>query len=426
MTFVAGPKPMRAKSPPVRAIPADPNGFGILKKKRVLYQHRTQATCAEGEHIRGVVAAFRSLGHEIQLVEPPSVNSEKSDTFTKDGAKPEQRGIFRRLISSLASGVPEIVFELCELGYNLWETPRLFWRAWRMHPDLLYVRYSLFTIAPALVSRVLKIPLVLEINDATFITRSRPLAMRRTARRMEGYIFRSASFCVTISHQFAKLACDELHLDRRKFVVLPNAVTPERFAPAPNNSRNANPILGVVGAFVPWHGLDFLVEAVARLHASHPEIRVLLVGDGPIRAEVEAEVKRLGLDEVIQFTGFIPPAQIPQFLRKMDICIIPDSNSHGSPMKLFEYMAMGKATLSPRYSPIVEVIEDAETGLLFAPRNLDDFCRQAERLLRDPVLAQKIGRQARQVVLEKHTWEVNVRTLLSELQRQSARPAGGG
>jgi glycosyltransferase involved in cell wall biosynthesis len=325
-------------------------------------------------------------------------------------------------MSSLASGVPETVFEVCELAYNLWETPRLFWRAWRMHPDLLYVRYSLFTFAPALVSGVLKVPFVLEINDATFITRSRPLALQRTASRLEGYIFRSASLCVTISRQFAELACHEWNLDRRKFVVLPNAVTPDRFTPRPSTGATGGPVLGVVGAFVAWHGLDFLVEAVAQLHASHPEIRVLLVGDGPIRADVEAQVKRLKLDEVVQFTGFVPPSQVAGFLSQMDICIIPDSNSHGSPMKLFEYMAMGKPTVSPRYSPIAEVIEDGETGLLFTPRDRGDFCRQTERLLREPALAQKIGRQARQVVLEKHTWEANVRSLLAQLQRVSETP----
>jgi glycosyltransferase involved in cell wall biosynthesis len=311
--------------------------------------------------------------------------------------------------------MPEVVFELCELAFNLWETPRLIWRALRNRPDLLYARYSLFTFAPAFTSSLLQITFVLEVNDATFITRTRPLALNWIASGIEKYVFQQASLCTTISREFADLACTRWSLGSEKFVVLPNAVTPERFSPGPPSAPSNGKVLGVVGAFVPWHGLDFLIDAVAELRRSHPELRVVLVGDGPIRGAVEAQVKRLQLEEVVRFTGFVPPALVPDYLRTIDVCILPDSNAHGSPMKLFEYMAMAKPTVAPRYSPIADVIEDGETGLLFTPRDLQDFCRQTERLLVDQALAQKIGCQARLAVLKKHTWESNVRKLLASL-----------
>lgn len=387
----------------------------MLKSMRVLYEHRTQATCAEGEHIRGVVGAFRSLGHEIEVVEPPFVHSEGEKTRSVATFSTDRAGLPPSVLSLLAVHLPEAAFELCELAYNLWETPRLLWRSWRIDPHLLYARYSLFTFAPALVAKALKIPFVLEINDATFIKRSRPLVLHAVARTIEGYVFRQARLCVTISRQFAELAESSLRLERDKFLVLPNAITPERFSPNMRKTGNGC-VLGVVGAFVPWHGLDFLMDAVAHLRSRHPEMRVLLVGDGPIRSQIEAQVKHLQLQEVVQFTGFVPPSEVPEFLQRMDVCIIPDSNAHGSPMKLFEYMAMSKPTVAPSYPPIAEVIEDGVTGLLFAPRDLGDFIRQIRRLLQEPALADRIGRQARQHVLERHTWQENVRTLLRELQ----------
>jgi glycosyltransferase involved in cell wall biosynthesis len=382
---------------------------------RVLYEHRTQAGCAEGEHIRGVVAAFRALGHQVELVEPPSVRGEQAPS-TGEPIAVISKIPLRRLLRLAASHLPEFGFEVCELLYNLWEIPRLLLRTTRTRPDLLYARYSLFTFAPAVVARIRKVPLVLEINDATFIKRSRPLAMRAVARRIEGWIFRQAAVCVTISRTFAQMACSNFHLSPDRVLVLPNAINPNRFLPdRPPAARNAT-VLGVVGAFVPWHGLDFLVDAVARLRVGNPGLAVLLVGDGPIRSEIETQVHRLGLDEIVRFTGFVPPTEVPHLLREMDICVIPDSNDHGSPMKLFEYMAMGKAILAPRYSPIEEVLENGVTGLLFAPRDLEDFCCQAERLLQDRSMREALGQNARGAVLERHTWVANVQNLLCTLQ----------
>jgi glycosyltransferase involved in cell wall biosynthesis len=391
---------------------------------RVLYEHRTQASCAEGEHIRGVVSAFRSLGHEVELVEPPSVNSQQLGASLTDRVAPTKRRVVRKLLSFIASHLPEVAFEVCELGYNLLEVPRLLWECTQFRPDLLYARYSLFTAAPAIAARLAGIPLVLEINDATFIERSRPLAMRRLARRIESGIFRRASLCVTISRLFADLACSEHKVDRDRILVVPNAVTPERFTPLSVPEAEHPPVLGVVGAFVPWHGLDFLVAAVACLRTRNPDLRVLLVGDGPIRPTIEAQVHEHGLGDVVEFTGFVPPSEVPSLLRKMDVCIIPDSNNHGSPMKLFEYMAMAKATVAPRYPPIEEVVEDGATGLLFAPRDLEDFCRQTEKLLRDPSRRRRIGQRARAAVLESHTWEANVRRVLGVLETLDLRHRG--
>jgi glycosyltransferase involved in cell wall biosynthesis len=377
---------------------------------RVLYQHRTQAACAEGEHIRGVVAAFCSLGHDVELVEPPSIDSDALTSYAGP-LVPAKGSMRRKLMSYIASHLPELAFEVCEVGYNLFEVPRLLWRCRCFKPDLLYARYSLFTIAPAVAARLTGVPLFLEINDATFIERSRPLTMRRLSRCLEAWIFRHADLCITVSRRFADMASREYKLAPIRIAVIPNAVTPQRFVPL-EAENTPSPILGVVGAFVPWHGLDFLVDAVACLRTRNPDIRVLLVGDGPIRQDIEAQVHQLGLEEIVEFTGFVPPSDIPTSLRRMDICIIPDSNDHGSPMKLFEYMAMEKPTVAPRYSPIEEVLKDGITGLLFSPRNLEEFCQQVERLLRDPCLRRTIGQRARDAVLQNHTWEANVRNIL--------------
>jgi len=197
--------------------------------------------------------------------------------------------------------------------------------------------------------------------------------------------FRRARLCVTISRQFVKRA--ESILNGTSSYLTQSLLNV--FSANMGEVRNSC-VLGVVGSERLCWGLDFLIDAVAHLRSRHPPMRVLLVGDGPIRSQIEAQVERLQLQEVVQFTGFVPPPRVPEFLQRMEVCIIADSNAQGSPMKLFEYMAMNKATVAPSDPPIAEVIEDG----VASPSSPEG--------------------------LEKHTWQESVRTLLRELQIPTA------
>lgn len=360
-----------------------------------------------------MVEAFVGLGHVIELLAPPGVHAESIDSPHRVPAK---KPVVARFVGLVASRVPEIAFECFELAYNLLEVPRLLSRVSSFSPDVIYVRYSLFTFAPALVCKWRNIPMVLEVNDATFIKRSRPLVLKAIAAKIESWIFRKASLWVTISRHFAELAYAYQKVDPGKVLVVSNAVSEQRFVPGPKTSDQKRLVIGVVGAFVAWHGLDLLIQAILILRAKHYEFDVLLVGDGPTRRAIEEMVHRKALKDIVTFTGFVPSRRVPEFLRNMDICLIPDSNTHGSPMKLFEYMAMAKPTVAPRYGPIEEVLEHGSSGLLFNPGDVADFCGQIEKLMLDPVLREFIGQRARKAVLSAHTWSANARLIVHRLQ----------
>jgi glycosyltransferase involved in cell wall biosynthesis len=175
----------------------------------------------------------------------------------------------------------------------------------------------------------------------------------------------------------------------------------------------------VVGGFVPWHGLDHLVLSVEELLNERDELHVLLIGDGPVRAEVEELVRRLGLERRVEFTGFVPAAEVSGYIECMDVCLMPDSNEHGSPIKIFEYMAMGKAVAAPRYGPIEEVIDHGRTGVLFRPRDRADLRDAVRSLVEDAELRSRIGRAARAHVLSRHTWSANVHKVLEKLKQRA-------
>lgn len=389
---------------------------------RILYHHRTQGQGAEGVHIRGIIQALKELGHMVDAVSPPG-----SDFDEK--RNPADRIFFQRwgrLWRFFSQQIPEVFFELLELTYNLYCYRKLQFKIRSFRPDLIYDRYALFNLSPVLLARRYHLKFVLEVNDATFIERSRPLHLKKIARLIEKKILNEAPFIVTISEYFKSLLISEHGIAPEKVIVLPNAIDPKRFDVCQNNNFRKNLgleksfVIGVVGAFVPWHGLDFFVESIVDFLSCKKEAIVLLVGDGPVRPYIEEKIHQKGLGESIRFTGFLPSSEIPAYLSCMDICIMPDSNEHGSPMKIFEYMAMGKPVLAPRYGPIEEVIAHGKNGWLFSPRDGKELCAAVELLAGDKSLRERLAGNAKRDVLSLHTWVIRVQALLSFIS-QSAR-----
>src|SRR5881296_3441073 len=157
----------------------------------------------------------------------------------------------------------------------------------------------------------------------------------------------------------------------------------------------------------PWHGLDVLVEAFARLHERAPDARLLLVGDGPARAGVCADLSARGLAGVVHCTEAVPPLEVPGLLTSVDAAVAPYACANGfyfSPLKVFEYMAGGRAVVASRVGQLETVIQHDVNGLLCAP---GDSAALAAALAR-------LQRAARANVLREHTWEA-VATRVLEL-----------
>jgi glycosyltransferase involved in cell wall biosynthesis len=135
--------------------------------------------------------------------------------------------------------------------------------------------------------------------------------------------------------------------------------------------------------------------------------------------------KELGIGDRVTFTGKIAHAAVPEHVATMDIGVMPESNLFGSPMKIFEYMAMGVAPVGPRYVPLEEAIDDGENGLIFDPRSVDDLARCLRTLAGDAEYRRRLGRAAREQVLAKHLWVHNAQAVLDLIERQRAMSAAG-
>ena len=103
---------------------------------------------------------------------------------------------------------------------------------------------------------------------------------------------------------------------------------------------------------------------------------------------------------------------IPNYISLFDIAVMPHSNQYGSPMKVLEYMAMAKATIAPRLSPLQDVIKEQENGLLFEPLNRNELAEKITYLLVSDEERLRIGQNARSAVLKEFNWNVNATKII--------------
>jgi glycosyltransferase involved in cell wall biosynthesis len=388
----------------------------------ILFHHRTAGDRVELVHLLGMAEAFRALGHTVRISSPPGCDPERKQAAELSHAVRPAEGALRKRLKRFARKAPPVLFEVAEVCYNVfsaWDMLRLR-RSGR--PNLIYERATSNSVVPTLLAAWWRAPIIQEVNVTTDVGRLRPLVLKRLTRLIERWAVRRARLIVTVSEEFKKVLV-ERGWPAGKIVVCQNAVDERQFDPGTVRAAERpggfgdGPVVGYVGAFVPWHRPEMIVDAARELAPAHPEARWLLVGDGVERPGVEDLLRRHGLQDRFWMAGAVSHRLVPSFIMAMDAAVMPHSNVHGSPMKLFEYMAMGKAVIAPRVPAIEEVIHHEETGLLFTPGDQRAFRDAMERLIRDAELRGRLGANAREHVLRHHTWARNAATILDALSR---------
>ena len=391
--------------------------------RRILYHHRTQGKAVEGVHIRGITDALRAMGVEVDIVSLPG-----ADPYSSPKAMSPTRQATRlmRAVSSL----PEPLFELAELFYNLVAWFRLIIQISRRPVDLIYERYSLFMFISVLVARWYRVPLILEINDAAFVHRVRPLFFSGIALRIERWVFRKCSGLVFVSTVFRDRAT-AVHGKIAPSIVSPNAANLEQFTIRPGIRETARArwklegsvVCGYLGAFLPWHGIHEFVYRIAERLDEQRELKLLLVGDGPIFPELQAFVRARGLEDRIMLTGRVPHGEVPGLLACLDLAILPSAGDYTSPVKLFEFMASGIAPVAPDFGPIREILVEGQTGWMFKSGDLDAAIEAVLVRAADTASLRRVGSAARAYIGEHRQWRNNVSQLLDFVHQLKTGPS---
>lgn len=185
-------------------------------------------------------------------------------------------------------------------------------------------------------------------------------------------------------------------------------------------------IILYVGAFCPLRGLDTAIEAMPEVLEKIPNARLLLVGDGATRLELEQMVRDSGLDEKVIFTGFQPFEKVPTYIHLSSVCLIPHiSTPHietTMPNKIFQFMILGRPVVVSSTRPMMRIVNDAECGLIFKERNAQSLAEIIIQL-EDEDLRRRLGENGRQAVEDRYNWQKTVRALLN-LYRKTQQTAG--
>jgi len=214
-----------------------------------------------------------------------------------------------------------------------------------------------------------------------------------------------------------------LGLRRERVTVIPNGIDVHAFDPGSRAGgeaaqADAKQVLGIVARLDLQKGFDYLLRAVASLRGVFPALRLLIVGEGPDRTAIEEMVRRYDLGEVVTLAG--QQTDMPAVYAGIDIFVLPSLNE-GLPMTLLEAMAAGKPVVASRVGAISTVIKDQETGLLIAAADEAALTQALRRLLADPELRLRLGRNARAHVEQNFTTAAMVqkyRTVYEEVLRR--------
>jgi glycosyltransferase involved in cell wall biosynthesis len=365
---------------------------------RILYHHRTASKDGQAVHIEEMIDALRSEGHEVRVVAPGQ------DTTKGGGAG--QMGGDMGWVHGLKARLPKAAYEFIELAYSLVAYRKLMAAAKAFKPDVIYERYNLFLLAGLMAKKRLGVPLLLEVNSPLVLERSQHsggLALAGLARWAERTAWRGADRVLPVTAVLAShvRACG---VPAERIQVVPNGINRAHFAQAPEVEEakarlglQGRLVLGFTGFVREWHGVDRIVAWMASPQApAHAQL--LVVGDGPVREALEAQAKKLGLASRVAFTGVIHRDQVPAHVAAFDVALQPAVTPYASPLKLMEYLVLGKAIVAPTTLNLLEVLTHETNALMFDEADPGGLENALTRLCHDAALRESLSRGARDTI----------------------------
>lgn len=397
-----------------------------LKIGYLMQSHNPDMSVVTGPqaHVKSVVQNLKGCGHQVRMVA-----TQNNKIQVTDDLRTWQPGQFLR-----SNSWPVLITQWMVQGIQ--GRLRLPWfhlfSSYRFSDacvtalngfDVLYERYGFLAYGGVFASKRLNIPIVLEVNgDIVEDYERRGIKLSRAqwalAHRITRWTYNNASHVVTVDEAIKERIIQRWGIDPDHITVIRNGTEYDLFSAQhdPAQVRRkfglpAGPLVAFVGGFKPWHGADVLTKAFGLVQAQIPDATLVLIGEGPEREKTTQLARELRLDGRIIFTGRLPQSEVAELLSIASINTAPyrlDQWRELAGLKLFDYLACGKAIVASARNMRHPVIKHMETGFLVEPSNEEKLAEALLILLKDDALRRKLGENAQNLSRNNYTWEHTV------------------
>jgi len=272
--------------------------------------------------------------------------------------------------------------------------------------DLIHAHCHLFlsTIMASLVRRIGSPPLIITTHG--IMSASAPDWFNLLYMKTIGkWTLKSADRVICYTEMEKDKLANMLKIDSEKISVIPNGVDTDLFRPDPNNNKQSNQSNAItilwVGRFVRGKGVEYLIQAAKILVKEVPDLKILLVGDGPSKGKIKSLIEKFNLKKNVIIKENVPNENMPEVYQKSDIFVLPSLNE-GVPKTLLEAMACGIPVIISEFPHLEELIKNA--GLTFPKGDVHALADKIMRLIRDRELAKELGNNGRNKIVEGHSW----------------------
>ncbi|WP_024586623.1 glycosyltransferase [Aliihoeflea sp. 2WW] len=393
----------------------------------VLHNSLPFASGGYATRAQGVALGLKSAGFDVVALTRPGFPLDAKPELTPDSIplQDEIEGIpYRRLLTPSRQGSSAV-------GYMEAAADAMAAEFEKIRPAFVLAASNYQTALPALLAaRRLGIPFAYEIRGFWEITRisREPEFIHTPSYKIQELL--EAETAKRADHVFTLTGPMKQEMVRRgvaadHITLLPNSCQPERFLPRPRDEALAArlgipsevTVIGYIGTFVQYEGLELLVEAAANLRDRGLSFRLLLVGNenvaagdaGPITTEVQRIAQERGLDDWLIMPGRVPHDQVESYYSLIDIAPFPRKaqpvTEMVSPMKPLEAYAMEKAVVASSVGALQEMVQDGKTGLIFEKDNVASLTDTLALLIAEPELRMQLGREGRRWVEAERTWD---------------------
>ncbi|PTA47304.1 glycosyltransferase family 4 protein [Micromonospora sp. RP3T] len=399
----------RLHRPTLTSRPSVPPQSGAASRKRRIlmlsWEYPPVLVGGLGRHVHALSVALAAAGHEVTVV-----------TRHAEGAPLEEYADGVRVVRAAEDPVTFPLATGSLLAWTMAFNHTLTRAALRAAEsgayDVIHAHDWLVAHTAMTLREHLDVPLVTTIH-ATEAGRHQgwlPEEMNRTIHGVEQWLASESGRVIVCSGYMRDEVGALFGVDAARVDVVPNGVEPHRWrvsasAVAAARTRFAadGPLVTFAGRLVYEKGVQHLLAGLPRLRDRHPGLRAVIVGDGPYKAELEAEVHRLGLGGTVSMPGFLGGTDLPAVMAASDCFAVP-SIYEPFGMVALEGAAAGAPLAVSRTGGLAEIVEPGVTGMTFAPQDPDGLAEAVHALLSDTDRARALARRARAMVHEQYGW----------------------